>query len=222
TLTVDHLAAKYVYFYSGDPRVSSAGCGAATLNVTVDLPAGSASAPSVSDAFGVQQLAVTGNTASASIPWTNCPGSLAALGVPNPAATSAADGSPFTVHATLTITPVKQRSTAAPRIKVTLPRLAHIARSRAFLRFNVRSSGHGMLQVLLKSHYVRGSYSLRPGLNRLRLHLPRGFKGGRHQIVFRVFSTTGRRGQVLKRHVRIALHGKAAHRSSKRPRHFAA
>ena len=222
TLSVDHLAAKYVYFYSGDPRVSSAGCGAATLNVTVDLPAGSASAPSVSDAFGVQPLAVTGNTASASIPWTNCPGSLAALGVPNPATTSGADGAPFTVHSTLTITPVKQRSTPAPRIKVTLPGLAHIARSRAFLRFNVRSSGHGMLQVLLKSHYVRGSYSLKPGLNRLRLHLPRRFKGGRHQIVFRVFSTTGRRGQVVKRHVRIALHGKAAHRSSKRPRHFAA
>jgi hypothetical protein len=222
TLTVDHLAAKYVYFYSGDPRVSAAGCGAATLNVTVDLPPGSASVPSVSDAFGVQPLSVSGNTASASVPWTNCPGSLAALGLPNSATTSADDGSQFTVHSTLTITPVRQRSSAAPRIKVTVPRLAHVARRRPLLRFNVRSSGRGMLQVLLKSHYVRGSYTLKPGLNRLRLHLPRSFKGGRHQIVFRVFSSTGQHGQIVKRHVRITLRGKAARGSAAKPRRFAA
>ncbi|HEX6459268.1 MAG TPA: DUF6055 domain-containing protein [Thermoleophilaceae bacterium] len=222
TLSVDHLAANYVYFYSGDTRVSSAGCGAATLNVSVDLPPGSASAPSISDAFGVQQLSVSGSTASASVPWTNCVGSVAVLGVPNPGTTPADDAKQFTTHATMTVTPVKLRNAAPPRVRVSIPRLAHVARSRPFLRFNVRSTGRGMLQVLLKSRYVRGSYNLRSGLNRLRLHLPRSFKGGRHQIVFRVFSTTGQRGQVVKRHVRINLHGKAAHGSPAKPRRFAA
>jgi hypothetical protein len=205
TLGVDHLAANYVNFYSGDPRVSSAGCGAATLNVTVDLPAGSTSVPSISDAFGVHQLTVNGNSATYSVPWTSCPGSTAVLGLPNPATTSAGDGAQFVVRATMTLTPVKQRGSAAPRIRLALTRLARVARTRPFLRFDVRSSGRGMLQVLLKSHYVRGSYNLASGLNRLRLRLPAGFRGGRHQIVLRVFSTTGRRGQILRRHVRIQL-----------------
>jgi hypothetical protein len=203
--SVDHLAANYMYFYSGDPRVSSAGCGAATLNVSVDLPAGSASVPSISDAFGVHPLTVSGNTASISVSWTNCPGSHAELGLPNPATTSGGDGGQFVVRASMTVTPVKPRSTAAPHITVSLPRLATTARRRRFLRFNVRSSGRGTLQVLRKSRYVRGSYSLKPGLNRLKLQLPAGFRGGRHQIVLTVFSTTGRRGQTVKRHVRIHL-----------------
>lgn len=221
-VTIDHLAANYMYFYSGDSRVSQAGCGAATLNVSVDLPAGSASAPSISDAFGVHPLTVSGNTASISVPWTNCLGSLAALGLPNPGTTSADDGKPFVVHASMTVTPVKQRTIAAPHITVSLPRVATASRNRPFLRFNVRSSGRGMLQVLLKSHYVRGSFSLKPGLNRLKLRLPHGFKGGRHQIVFRVFSTTGQPGRTIKRHVRIHLRGKPATKAAPKPHRYAA
>jgi Family of unknown function (DUF6055) len=220
-LTIDHLASSYVYFYSGDPRVSSAGCGAATLTVTVELPAGSRSAPSISDAFGPHQLSLNGNTASYSVPWTSCPGMQAALGVPNPGATSADDGKQFVVRAAMTLAPVKQRSAAPPHIRATLPKLAHVARNRPFLRFNVRASGRGLLQVLLKSHYVRGSYTLKPGLNRLKLRLPKSIRGGRHQIVLTVFSTTGRRGQTVKRHVRIQMHGRTASHSAKKPRRYA-
>jgi len=112
----------------------------------------------------------------------------------------------------------------APHIKVTLPKLASVARNRPFLRFNVRSSGRGTLLVLLKSHYVRGSFSLKHGLNRLKLHLPRGFRGGRHQLVLTAFSTTGQRGQTLKRHVRIHLRGKpvSASAAAKKPHRYAA
>jgi len=220
-LTIDHLASNYVYFYSGDPRVSSAGCGAATLNVTVDLPAGTASAPSISDAFGVHPLAAGGNTASYSVPWTSCLGMQAALGVPNSATTSADDGRQFVVRATMTLTPVKLRGAAAPHIRASFPKLAHVARNRPFLRFNVRSSGRGLLQVLLRSQYVRGSFTLQHGLNRLKLRLPKSFHGGRHQIVLTVFSTTGRRGQTVRRHVRISMHGRATSHSAKKPRHYA-
>jgi uncharacterized protein DUF6055 len=202
TLTIDHLASNYMNFYSGDPRVSSAGCGAATLRLTVEIPT-SGSVPSISNAFGVHELAVNGHTAQISIPWTSCLGMQATLGIPNPGATSADDGEQFGVQGTMTLTPVKLRGTAAPHITASFPKLAHVARKRPFLRFNVRSSRRGMLQVLLKSHYVRGSFYLKPGLNRLKLRLPAGFKGGRHQIVLTAYSTTGRRGQILKRHIRI-------------------
>ena len=218
TLSIDHLAANYTYFYSGDPRVSSAGCGAATLHVTVDVPAGSASVPSVSDAFGVHQLTVNGSTASADVPWSNCDGSVAALGVPNP---GSADGQQFTVHASLQITPVKFRGTAAPRIHLALPRRASVKRRLPVLRFNVRSSGRGTLQVLFKDHYVRGSYKLKHGKNRIRLRLPKRLHAGRKQIVLTVYSTTGTRGQVIKRHVRIHLAGKAVVQRAAKPHRYA-
>jgi len=223
-LTIDHLASNYVYFHSGDPRVSSAGCGAATLNLSVDLPAGSASVPSASDAFGVHALRVRGRPASISVPWTNCTGSLVALGLPNPGSTAADDGKQFVVHASLALTPAKLRATAAPHITITLPKLASVARNRPFLRFNIRSSGRGTLLVLLKSHYVRGSFSLKHGLNRLKLHLPLGFRGGRHQLVLTAFSTTGQRGQTLKRHVRIHLRGRPVPTgaAATRPQRYAA
>jgi Family of unknown function (DUF6055) len=220
-LTIDHLASNYVYFYSGDPRVSSAGCGAATLNVTVDLPPGTSSAPSISDAFGVHPLSVNSNSASYSVPWTSCLGMQAALGVPNSGTTSTDDAKQFVVRATMTLTPVKLRAAAAPHVRASFPKLAHVARNRPFLRFNVRSSGRGLVQVLLKSDYVRGSFTLKKGLNRLKLRLPKSVHGGRHQIVLTVFSTTGQRGQTIKRHVRILMHGRAATHSAKKPRHYA-
>jgi hypothetical protein len=200
TLAIDHLAANYVDFYSGDPRVSAAGCGASQLKISVDLPAGSSSVPSVKDAFGVKQLDVNGNTASATVPWTNCSGSVAGLALPNP---GNLDGQRFVVHASMKVTPVKQHATSAPHIRVTFPKLAGAARRQQYLRFNVRSSGRGLLQALLKSGYVRGSYKLHKGVNKLRLRLPHTIKHGRRQFVLTAYSTTGRRGQTVRRHVLI-------------------
>lgn len=219
TLTIDHLAANYMYFYSGDTRFSSAGCGAATLHLTVDMPAGSTSVPSVSDAFGVHPLTVNGSTASADVPWTNCEGELTALGIPNP---TDADGQQFVVHASLQVTPVKQRAgTLPPRIRLSMSKLANVARRLPVLRFNVHSTGRGTLQVLVHSHYVRGSYRLKAGTNRIRLRLPKSFQGGRHELALTVYSTTGRRGQTIKRHVRIHLAGKVASHKASKPHRFA-
>jgi hypothetical protein len=218
TLTIDHLAANYMYFYSGDTRVSSAGCGAATLKITVDLPAGSSSVPSVSDDFGVHPLTVNGNTATADVPWTNCQGSLSALGIPN---SGSGDGQQFVVHTSVVLTPVKLRGTAAPHIRVAFPKLASLARRLPVLRFNVHSSGRGTLQVLFKSHYVRGSYRLKAGTNRIRMRLPKGLSGGHHQIVLTAYSTTGKRGQRITRHLRIHLAGKPVTQRASKPRRFA-
>jgi hypothetical protein len=69
----------------------------------------------------------------------------------------------------------------------------------------VRASAAGTLQVLFKWHYLRSTYHLDAGSNRLRLRLPAAFAGGRRQIVFTVYSTTGARGSTIKRHVTIRV-----------------
>ena len=48
-------------------------------------------------------------------------------------------------------TPVKFRGTSAPHIRVSLRKPARVARRLPVLRFNVRSSGRGTLQVLFRS-----------------------------------------------------------------------
>jgi hypothetical protein len=173
--------------------------------------------PSVSDAFGVHQLSVNGSTASGDVPWTNCDGSVVALGIPNP---GSADGQQFTVHSSLQVTPVRFRGTTAPRISLALPRLANVKRRLPVLRFNVHSSGRGTLQVLFKDHYVRGSYRLKSGKNRIRMRLPKDVNAGRHQIVVTVYSTTGTRGQTIKRRLRIHLAGKVTVQRASKPHRY--
>lgn len=207
TFTVDHLAANFMGLISGDSRLSNAGCGAATLHLSVDLPAGSGSVPAIADSAGVHPLMVSGGKASIDLPWTTCTGSSATLGLPNPALTTGSDGQSLVVHASVSASTPKLRKTAAPRISLKLPKLASIARGKPFLHFRVKASGSGLLQVLLKSKYVRGSYRLHNGINNLRLRLPHAFHGGRHLLVVTAYSTTGARGKTIKRHVRIGLTG---------------
>jgi hypothetical protein len=208
SFSVDHLAANFMSFLSGDTRLSSAGCGAATLHLSVALLAGSASLPAIADSTGVHPLTVAGGTASIDLPWTTCTGSFAMLGLPNPASSPSADGARFVVHASVSATaPKLRKGTAAPHIKLKLPKLASIARGRPYLHFKVNASGKGLLQVLLKSKYVRGSYKLHKGVNKLKLRLPHSFHGGRHLLVVTAYSTTGARGKTLKRHLTIGLTG---------------
>jgi uncharacterized protein DUF6055 len=202
TLTVDHLAARYVSFLSGDTRFSNAGCGAATLHLHVSLPAGTDSRPVIADSDGEHPLDLNGGDASIDLPWTTCTGSSALLAVPN--ASSTLDGAQFTVAASVTATPPKLRAgTAPPRIRLALPHTASIARVRPALRFHIRSTARGIAQVLFKDHYVRTTIRLHRGVNHVRLRLPRGLQPGRHELVVTPYSTTGTRGHALKRHVRI-------------------
>ncbi len=201
-LTVDHLAARYVSFLSGDSRFSNAGCGAATLHVHVSLPAGSDSQPVIADSDGEHPLDLSAGDAGIDLPWSTCTGSSALLAVPN--ASRTLDGARFTVDASVTATPPKLRAgTVPPRIRLALPRKASLARLRPALRFRIRSSARGIAQILFRDRYVRTTIALHRGLNRVRLRLPRGLRAGRHELVVTPYSTTGVRGHALKRHVRI-------------------
>ena len=202
---IDHLATGYVRIYSGDPSSRVTNCGAATLHVKVTIPAGAQSQPTFSDGSGVHKLNVSGNTASADLPWTNCDGTQGVLAIANSSRTQ--DGSLFVVRISIDVVPPKPAvGTAAPKISlVSMPVRAVIARKRPYLSFRVKSTGAGTLGVLLKAHYIRGSFRLHAGTNKLKLRLPRSFVGGRHQIVFTAYSTTGSRGKTLKRHVTIRM-----------------
>ena len=203
--SVDHLASSYVRIYSGDPSSKVSNCGAATLHLKVAIPAGVQSQPTFSDTRGVHALSVNGSTATADIPWTNCNGTQGVLALPN--ASRSVDSAEFVVRISIDVVPPKPAlGTAAPKIKLLrLPTKASFTRKRPYLAFRVRSTGAGSLGVLLKAHYIRGSFRLHAGTNRLKLRLPRSFRGGRHQIVFTSYSTTGARGKTLKRHVAISL-----------------
>ena len=194
-LSVDHLSASYVRIYSGDPNSTVPNCGAATLHLTVTIPAGVTSQPSFADSAGVHRLTINGSTASVDLPWTNCTGSQGVLALPNQSRTQ--DGAQFLVRLSITVTPPKPAAaTKAPGI-----RLARIARQGRYIALRLNATGAGRLQVLFKWHYIRGSYRLHAGLNRLKLRLPSSFPGGRHQIVLTAYSTTGARGKTIKRHV---------------------
>jgi hypothetical protein len=202
---IDHLATGYVRIYSGDPSSKVSNCGAATLHLRVTIPAGAQSQPTFSDGTGVHRLNVNGNTAGADLPWTNCDGTQGVLAIANTSRTQ--DGSLFVVRISIEVTPPKPAlGTAAPKITLLgMPVRATIARKRPYLSFRVKSSGAGSLGVLLKAHYIRGSFRLHAGVNKLKLRLPRSYRGGRHQIVFTAYSTTGARGKTLKRHVTITI-----------------
>jgi hypothetical protein len=205
--TVDHLAASYVPIVSGDGHSKLSNCGAATLHLKVTIPAGVRSQPSFSDSTGVHQLSVSGNTASADLPWTNCDGTHGTLALPN--ASRTVDGAQFVVQISIDVIPPKAAlGTAAPTIQLlSIPGRATLARKRPYLAFRVKSTGAGTLGVLLKARYIRGNFRLHSGANKLKLRLPKSFAGGKHQIVFTTYSTTGARGKTIKRHVTISFAG---------------
>ena len=95
TLRIDHLAARYLSIKAACTKKKRK---AKQLKITVQLPAGSASAPALrlaapGEAPSVTPLTVSGTTDTAAVPFANC--ATAILAIPNPSAT--ADGASFTV-----------------------------------------------------------------------------------------------------------------------------
>jgi hypothetical protein len=191
---VNHLATEYVAFTKGDGDVSQP-CFAATLSLTVAIPAGTLSKPAFFwDVKGSSPvyLAVNGSTASAAIPWDTCTWTdgQGYLSLPN--ASQNVDGADFGVTATLavdtskpvTATPpppvatltgvISAPSTAvAPTIEVFGPELLNLSSKAQQIRLIVAASGEGSLSAHLGSLSL-GTQSLRGGNNDLRFTLPKG------------------------------------------------
>jgi hypothetical protein len=197
TLAVNHLAVRFVDLSHG-LDTDSGPCFSATLALKVALPAGVASTPYYSanvKGSVAQPFAVSGTTASLTVPWNTCGGSPRAyVSLPNETSDvvpPALDGREFTLSGTVTVDktkpaaaseapagvkvtgPVIQAPTTDPAPVLTLhaPELIRVALKTRLLRFVVFSSGDGTLKATLGSTWL-GSAGLHAGNNDVRYVLP--------------------------------------------------
>jgi hypothetical protein len=199
TLAVNHLAVRFVDLAHGIDT-DSGPCYSASLALKVALPAGVASTPYYSanvKGTVVQAFAISGNTASLTVPWNTCGASPHAyVSLPNetndvdlPAIPR--DGREFTVSGSVTVDKTKPAaaSEAPPGVKVTgpviqtpttdpapaltlhAPELIRVSAKTRLLRFIVFSSGDGTLKATLGAAWL-GSAGLHAGNNDIRYVLP--------------------------------------------------
>jgi hypothetical protein len=198
TLAVNHLAVRFVDFAHGLDTDTGA-CYSASLALKVLLPAGVATAPYYSanvKGSVVQAFAISGNTASLTVPWNTCGASPHAyVSLPNEtndvAPSTALDGREFTISGTVTVDKTKPAaaSEAPPGVKITgsviqtpttdpapaltlhAPELIRVSTKTRLLRFIVFSSGDGTLKATLGATWL-GSAGLHAGNNDIRYVLP--------------------------------------------------
>ena len=197
TLAVNHLAVRFVDLAHGIDT-DSGPCFSASLALKVALPAGVASTPYYSanvKGSAAQAFAVSGTTASLTVPWNTCGASPRAyVSLPNETndvVPPALDGREFTLSGTVTVDKTKPAaaSEAPPGVKVTgpviqapttdpapvltlhAPELIRVSLKTRLLRFIVFSSGDGTLKATLGSTWL-GSAGLHAGNNDIRYVLP--------------------------------------------------
>jgi hypothetical protein len=197
-IPANHLSARYVTFQRGDGSGTHA-CYAATLTVSVALPAGASSQPYFYwDVPGSspQALSVSGSTASITVPWDTCNWGATAGWLSLPNASTSTDAADFTVSMSQTVdfntpatatpppdqtpiwgTTVPVPSTdVAPTIDVFGPELIKVSAKTREIRLIVDSSGAGNVNATLGAA-VLGSRSLRAGNNDLRFVVPASLIG---------------------------------------------
>jgi hypothetical protein len=225
-VAVNHLAARYLKFQRG-AGVSNQ-CFQATLSLTVALPAGSASKPAFfSSSLGAagQRLAVNGSTASITVPWDTCSGSVDGyLALPNPSST--ADSQVFTVSGSLTVDQTAIATPATPpnplyvgptvsgpvgevppAIFVYGAELVRVPAATRVVRLIVFSSGSGSLRAVVSGKTL-GTAPLRAGNNDLRFKLPVSLVGSSRTTAVRPLtltslSTAGAVGAVVTRKLAV-------------------
>jgi hypothetical protein len=197
TVAVNHLAVRFVDLAHGTDT-DNGPCYSASLALKVALPAGVASTPYYSanvKGSVAQAFAVSGTTASLTVPWNTCAASPRAyVSLPNETndvVPPALDGREFTVSGTVTVDKTKPAaaSEAPPGVKVTgpviqapttdpapaltlhAPELIRVSLKTRLLRIIVFSSGDGTLKATLGSVWL-GSAGLHAGNNDIRYVLP--------------------------------------------------
>src|SRR6266576_132905 len=190
---VNHLSTRILEFDRGDGDDSHV-CFAATLSLTVTIPAGTQSRPVFwwnGSGDPPLPLSVNGNTAVAAIPWDTCkwPANAGYLALPN--ASQNVDAADFAVSGSLTVdisqptsvgTPPAQIPTltpivpvssleVAPLVDVAGSELLRLGANERIIRLLVESSGDGKLHAMLGGVDL-GSPTLRAGNNDVRLTLP--------------------------------------------------
>lgn len=195
TVSVNHLAAKYLAFIRGD-GTSNTACYAATLTLSVSFPAGLGVKPYFywSGAVGsAVPLTLGSNSASITVPWDTCAWSDGGyLLLQNPS--TSADAQVFTVAGSIHVDKTTPAVAAdppdpasiwgtvvpasgvdfAPTLIVHAPELLRVSSRSRVLRLIVYSSGDGSLRAGLASLDL-GTRTLRAGNNDVRFVLPKSF-----------------------------------------------
>ena len=241
-VSVNHLAARYLKLSRG-AGVSSQ-CFAATLSLTVALPAGNASKPAFfSSALGAvgQRLSISGSTASITVPWDTCTGSADGyLALPN--ASSTADSQVFTVSGSLSVdgntvatpaappSPLYSGPTIAgpsadlpPSILVYGAELLRVPAATRVLRLIVFASGTGQLRAAVGGKPV-GTAQLRSGNNDIRFKLSPSLigalraagTGAGRTLTLTSLSPAGASGATVTRKVAVAAAPKPAKKTASR------
>ena len=192
---VNHLSTRTIQFTRGDGDASHI-CYAATLTLTVGMPAGTLSKPVFWwNAAGNPPvpLTISANTATASLPWDTCTyaSTRGFLSLPN--ASTAVDAGDFSVKATVTIDPtsvatpsnppnpvgtttsVTQVTSAdvAPTLSLFGPEILRLSSVDTRLRLIVQSDSEGTVQAKIGS-VALGKAPIRAGNNDVRFKLPAG------------------------------------------------
>jgi hypothetical protein len=231
-VAVNHLAARYLAFTRGSGQTGGP-CYEATLSLSVSWPTGLGARPyylwttpdpPLADGTPAPlkqptPLAVSGNTASLSVPWSTCANpDLGMLSLPNP--TLAVDAAEFTVTATTTVDKTRMSTSTpppagtytgptipapeaedAPSIALYGPQTLRISKKSRVVRLVVFSSGQGKLQAQLGASAL-GTRTLRAGNNDLRFTLPTGIVrtlAARNVLTVTSVSSSGTRGATVTR-----------------------
>jgi hypothetical protein len=220
-ISVNHLAARYVAFKRGT-GAGDGPCHAATLNVSVTVPFGIGARPMFKwTAAGSPAipLALSGSTASLSVPWDTCSWSdVGLVSLPNPSVN--VDAALFSVSGSIAVdkktlatsTPPPAGSYTGPTvpsltgeeppsIAVYGPETLRVSKKKRVVRLVVFSSGAGKLDGRLGSLSL-GSRVLRTGNNDLRFTVPRSVTrslAATTRLTFTSVSTNGTRGATVTR-----------------------
>jgi hypothetical protein len=226
SLSLNHLAAAYVKLaHAGDP---AAPCYQATLALSVTLPSGVVATPyyyANTSGASAQSFAVSGSTASLTVPWNTCTGSPPAyVAIAN--TTTSLDGREFVLNGSVSVDKTKPAAPSAPpppaaigapivavpnndpppTLSLHAPEVLKVAAKTRVLRFVAYSGGDGTLQAVLGTRAL-GTRNLRAGNNDVRFVLPSDlFKGLRTKKLDNLLSLTsisssGMRGMTVTRRV---------------------
>jgi hypothetical protein len=228
---VNHLSTRTIELDRGDGDASNV-CYAATLSISVALPAGTLSKPVFlwnAKGSAAVPLTVSGSTAAASLPWDTCTYSSTAgfLAIPN--ASTNVNAADFAVTLSLTVdtkTPATQfavpdpifmptptvpvtSADVAPTLSLFGPEVLKLSSTETQLRLIVESTGQGSVQAQLGGT-VLGKAALRGGNNDLRFTLPgnllkalRRTASAANVLTLTPSSPTGVSGQPVTRTVQV-------------------
>jgi hypothetical protein len=200
-VTANHLSTRFLEFVRGRAVGGSTAsvCWKATLSITVTFPVATLSQPVFYwDGSGhtTVPLSVSGNTATASIPWDTCTWASGEGFLALPNASQNVDAADFDVSARLDVdsttqvtsilpvsppppaivtSPVIPVSSAdvAPTLEVFGPQLITLSSTSTQIRLIVNASGEGLASAALGS-LALGTVSLRAGNNDVRFTVPKG------------------------------------------------